>query len=170
MSYLYLLKKSKGLVKDQKIIPLKMFMNFGNVGIIQVLRFDGILLMFFTHVARPSMSSPIMAKKGSYFTPHTTFTQNALKHEKMHSSSRPFNSKNVVFQSLHTWMAFAHLENSSSTLFSSMKGCVESYCQVTIIAESADTCYNTGTILENYPKYFTSREPTNPNIHIKFLW
>ena len=104
MSSIYSLMKSKGLVKDQKIIPLKMFMNFGNVGIIQVLRFDGILLMFFTHVARPSMSSPIMAKKGSYFTPHTTFTQNALKHEKMHSSSRPFNSKNVVFvfQSLQT--------------------------------------------------------------------
>ena len=82
MSSIYSLMKSKGLVKDQKIIPLKMFMNFGNVGIIQVLRFDGILLMFFTHVVRPSMSSPIMARKGVLFHATHHFYSKCLKARK----------------------------------------------------------------------------------------
>ena len=67
------------------------------------LRFDGILLMFLRMLRDLPCHLQLWLEKGSYFTPHTTFTQNALKHEKMHSSSRPFNSKNVVFQSVHKW-------------------------------------------------------------------
>ena len=84
-----------------KKVPFKRFLNPWIFRCF--LRFDGILLMFLHMLRDLPCHLQLWLEKGSYFTPHTTFTQNALKHEKMHSSSRPFNSKNVVFQSVHKW-------------------------------------------------------------------
>ena len=106
LSHMYSLKKSKGLVKDQKIIPLKMFMDFENVGIILVLfEIWWHFVDVFTHVVRPSMSSPIMARKGVLFHATHHFFSKCLKARKDALLFKTFLTVKMWYFSLciHEW-------------------------------------------------------------------